>query len=227
MVSEQRHSNKRKHLSSKQEVPEATNVAEAKNETTIVADVNQGRRRKRKHREPKENDKDDDDDDVEVPQCAENTAFPSIITTDHDKRSTRFIAFIGNLPYTATKAAVEKHFASVEPTAVRLMTMKDDPSRCKGFAFVEFARYDKMELCLTKFHHSIFNDGISDARKINVELTAGGGGKSKTRKQKLRTKNEKLNEERKRSAADRAKDKVERIENAEDGMHPSRRRRLR
>jgi nucleolar protein 6 len=54
---------------------------------------------------------------------------------------------------------------------VRLMTMKDDPSRCKGFAFVDFARYDKMELCLTKFHHSIFNDGISDARKINVELT--------------------------------------------------------
>jgi nucleolar protein 6 len=77
----------------------------------------------------------------------------------------------GNLPYTATKTAVESHLASVEPTAVRLMTMKDDPSRCKGFAFVEFARYDKMELCLTKFHHSIFNDGISDARKINVELT--------------------------------------------------------
>jgi nucleolar protein 6 len=54
---------------------------------------------------------------------------------------------------------------------------------------------------------------------------AGGGGKSKARKQKLLTKNEKLNEERKRSVADRAKEKVEQREKA-DGMHPSRRRRL-
>jgi nucleolar protein 6 len=59
-----------------------------------------------------------------------------------------------------------------------------------------------------------------------VHRAGGGGSKSKARKQKLLTKNEKLNEERKRSAADRAKDKVERQEKEEDGMHPSRRRRL-
>lgn len=63
------------------------------------------------------------------------------------------------------------HFAAVEPTSVRLLTMKDNPTKCKGYAFLEFARYDKMELCLSKFHHSMFNDGKSEPRKINVELT--------------------------------------------------------
>jgi len=94
---------------------------------------------------------------------------------------------------------------------------------------LEFARYDKMELCLTKFHHSMFNDGKSEARKINVELTAGGGGKSKVRREKLLMKNEKLNEERQRIATDRVKEKAERRAQAEDGengMHPSRRRRI-
>ncbi|KAF8249731.1 hypothetical protein K440DRAFT_543053 [Wilcoxina mikolae CBS 423.85] len=149
---------------------------------------------------------------------------------DTSKKTTRFIVFIGNLPYTATKAAVEKHFSAVEPTSVRLNTMKDNPSKCKGFAFLEFGSYDKMELCLTKFHHSMFSDGKSEARKINVELTAGGGGgKSKVRREKLMVKNEKLNEERQRVATDRVKEKAERHAQAEDvenGMHPSRRRRI-
>jgi hypothetical protein len=61
----------------------------------------------------------------------------------------------GNLPYTATKTAVESHLASVEPTSVRLMTMKDDPSRCKGFAFVEFARYDKTSASRDGNHHVV------------------------------------------------------------------------
>ena len=144
--------------------------------------------------------------------------------------------------------AAFEHGAAVEPTMVRISTMKDQPSKCKGFAFLEFAKYDKMELCLTKFHHSMFNDGVSEARKINVELTyvplcallitssltlacsaGGGGGKSVARKEKLVAKNEKLNEERQRTGAERVKDKVDRrtqAADAENGMHPSRRRRI-
>lgn len=72
----------------------------------------------------------------------------------------------GNLPYTATTSSVSAHFASAEPTSVRLATRKEDPQRCKGFAFIEFASYHKMEICLTAFHHTLF-----DGRKINVELT--------------------------------------------------------
>lgn len=66
-----------------------------------------------------------------------------------------------------------------------------------------------MKTCLKLYHHSSFDDEISPARKINVELTAGGGGsKSESRKEKLHAKNEKLNEERKRKTQE--EEKVER-----------------
>ncbi|MCJ1411985.1 hypothetical protein MMC19_006077 [Ptychographa xylographoides] len=119
------------------------------------------------------------------------------------KRSTktsRFICFIGNLPFTATQASVAHHFAKVQPSAVRYRISKDT-GKSKGFAFLEFDNYDRMKTCLQKYHHSNFDDGHSPARSINVELTAGGGGsKSQERKSKLLAKNEKLNEQRDRRA---------------------------
>jgi nucleolar protein 6 len=182
MGSEQHHSKKRKRSSRKEgvETTDAAATINVENEAT-PPDLKQERDAKKRCRES------EGKHDEKQSRNTDNGALS--VPTDQEKRSSRFIVFIGgslmskylfcvtdfrrpgNLPYTATKTAVESHLASVEPTAVRLMTMKGDPSRCKGFAFVEFARYDKMELCLTKFHHSIFNDGISDARKINVELT--------------------------------------------------------
>lgn len=57
----------------------------------------------------------------------------------------------------------------------------------------------------------------------------GGGGKSKLRRERLAVKNEKLREERQRTAAGRVNDRIERKSQADDegnGMHPSRRRRL-
>ena len=83
----------------------------------------------------------------------------------------RFIVFIGNLPYTATQATVEAHFAALRPAAVRLLTDQRDKTRCRGVAFVEFADHGPMKTCLDKYHHSEFSDGLSPARKINVELT--------------------------------------------------------
>lgn len=77
----------------------------------------------------------------------------------------------GNLPFTATKDSIRKHFASVQPKSIRPLTEKTNPTKCKGTAFVEFEGYDHMKTCLKLFHHSEFNDGISAARKINVELT--------------------------------------------------------
>jgi nucleolar protein 6 len=41
----------------------------------------------------------------------------------------------------------------------------------KGIAFVEFHDWDTMNTALTKYHHSTFDDGLSPARKINVELS--------------------------------------------------------
>ncbi|ORY04068.1 hypothetical protein K493DRAFT_404787 [Basidiobolus meristosporus CBS 931.73] len=104
----------------------------------------------------------------------------------------RFIVFVGNLPYETTKENLTKHFETAGGIkSVRLITDKQT-NKPKGFAFLEF---DDPE-CLKKalfFHHTFFN-----RRKINVELTAGGGGHSEARKTKLNEKNAKLEEERRK-----------------------------
>jgi nucleolar protein 6 len=77
---------------------------------------------------------------------------------------------LGNLPYTATKDTLAQHLKKLEPKHVRLMTDKDT-GKGKGIAFVEFHDWDTMNTALTKYHHSTFDDGLSPARKINVELS--------------------------------------------------------
>ncbi|KAL5328369.1 hypothetical protein ACEPPN_001868 [Leptodophora sp. 'Broadleaf-Isolate-01'] len=154
---------------------------------------------------------------------------------DKDASSTaaRFIVFVGQLPFTATKESVEKHFASIKPKSVRVPTEKGQAGKAKGFAFVEFEGYDHMKTCLKLFHHSLFNDGISAAREINVNLTAGGGGNTKERKGKIEEKNQKLDEERVRRRQEEEKAKLtKRAEGAkkelidESAIHPSRRGRV-
>lgn len=83
----------------------------------------------------------------------------------------RNIVFVGNLPYTATAATITAHFASLKPVAVRCLTKKEDPKMCRGIAFVEFSSPAHQRTCLDKFHHSMFEDGVSEPRRINVELT--------------------------------------------------------
>lgn len=107
---------------------------------------------------------------------------------ENGKQKTRFICFIGknpvnlvhiafmlmrllgNLPYTANAEAVAKHFEKVHPISIRA-PMRDDNKKSKGFAFLEFDRYDYMKSCLKLYHHSLFDAGKGKTRKINVELT--------------------------------------------------------
>ncbi|EHK42903.1 uncharacterized protein TrAtP1_001954 [Trichoderma atroviride] len=141
----------------------------------------------------------------------------------------RNIVFVGNLPYTATAATITAHFASLKPVAVRCLTKKEDPKMCRGIAFVEFASPAHQRTCLDKFHHSMFEDGVSEPRRINVELTAGGGGKSEGRQGKIMEKNKKLDENRAKRIE---KEKVAKVENQGNGgnarmdIHPSRLARL-
>ena len=109
-----------------------------------------------------------------------------------------------------------------------------------------------MKSCLKSYHGSDF-----DGRKINCELTAGGGGgKSETRKAKLLEKNQRLKDERKRRVEHEEKEKKQKEKKAKeagtgsnagemsnhralamdgaadgeennDGIHPSRRSRIR
>ena len=162
----------------------------------------------------------------------------------------KFIVFVGNLPYSTTTEQIEVHFAKLAPFEVRHGTDKDT-GKPKGFAFLEFENYDRMQTCLKLYHHSIFDpdhpeqDGqqvhedrrqlTRRGRRINVELTAGGGGKGKQRSEKIKTKNQRLGEQRERrllkEKAEKAKVAHERRENpatgvnadtADGDIHPSR-----
>ncbi|KAL7947803.1 hypothetical protein V8C42DRAFT_315650 [Trichoderma barbatum] len=148
------------------------------------------------------------------------------------EKAGRNIVFVGNLPYSATAASITAHFATLKPIAVRCLTKKEDPKACRGIAFVEFATSTHQRTCLDKFHHSMFEDGISPARKINIELTAGGGGKSQGRQEKIMEKNKKLDENRTKRIE---KEKTTKEENQANGksnassrmdIHPSRLARL-
>ncbi len=96
----------------------------------------------------------------------------------------RFLLFVGNLPYSIDEKTLREHFKAGNPDLIRIR--KD-----KGIAFLEFLTakghiQGRIDACLA-LHHSVLNN-----RRINVELTAGGGGNSKNRIEKIKEKNEKL-----------------------------------
>ncbi|KAK5109582.1 hypothetical protein LTR62_006933 [Meristemomyces frigidus] len=140
------------------------------------------------------------------------------------EHKSRFILFIGNLPYNTTDTSLEAYFAKLSPFTLRHRT-DPETKKSKGFAFLEFENYDRMETCLRKYHHTLFDPddytgtaasslselhpqqqpqqkkgGKEKGRIINVELTAGGGGAGEVRKEKIREKNSSLEAERVRRA---------------------------
>ncbi|KLO20724.1 hypothetical protein SCHPADRAFT_897983 [Schizopora paradoxa] len=108
----------------------------------------------------------------------------------------RYILFVGNLKYTTSKEAISKHFAACDPPpVVRLLTPKSaTPTKSKGCAFLEFTHRNALQQAL-KLHQSEI-----EGRKINVELTAGGGGKSDKRLEKLKSRNRDLASQRTKRA---------------------------
>ncbi|KAI0066460.1 hypothetical protein BV25DRAFT_1820410 [Artomyces pyxidatus] len=113
-----------------------------------------------------------------------------------EKGKQRLILFVGNLKYTTTKEEIQKHFAECDPPpTVRLLTPKQTRpgatvAKSKGCAFLEFTAKPAVQQAL-KLHQSDL-----DGRRINVELTAGGGGKSEARITKLKTRNKELSAQR-------------------------------
>ncbi|EJS44442.1 nop6p [Saccharomyces arboricola H-6] len=107
------------------------------------------------------------------------------------KKGNRFIVFVGSLPRDITAAELQSHFKNSSPDQIRLRADK-------GIAFLEFdADKDRtgiqrrMDIALLQ-HGTLLKE-----KKINVELTVGGGGNSQDRLEKLKNKNIKLDEERK------------------------------
>ncbi|KAF3802240.1 putative RNA-binding protein [Colletotrichum gloeosporioides] len=163
----------------------------------------------------------------------------------------KYIVFVGNLPYTANKESIRAHFSAYNPSAVRCLNKDNDPNVCRGIAFLEFSNGSNMRTCLDKMHHTEFDDGLSPARRINLELSyalpstpppssstdpyanqglsysAGGGGKSKFRREKIKSRNVQLDENRVKRMQKEEEYKKQRVSEGgtntqQDSIHPSR-----
>lgn len=202
-------------------------------EPTVDAEANDDSSSKKKKKKGKKDNKSSSttaNNDEAIPNGAE---ADTAAADDADSKTDRHIVFVGNLPFTATADTIQAHFASLSPIHVRCMSdPAADSKPCRGFAFVEFAKVWHMRTCLDKFHHSMFEDGVSPARRINVELTAGGGGKTKRRQEKIQEKNRKLDEnrtkriQREKTAKVEARANTDQEQHMEDAIHPSRRGRV-
>jgi nucleolar protein 6 len=102
-------------------------------------------------------------------------------STEKSDSKKRYIAFVGNLSFTTTVDSVTAMFPSA--TSVRLMSDKVT-KKSRGAAFVEFATPNELQEAIKMTGKEL------DGRKIRVEPTVGGGGKSETRKEKLKVKKE-------------------------------------
>ncbi|PHH71228.1 hypothetical protein CDD80_5425 [Ophiocordyceps camponoti-rufipedis] len=208
---------KKREKAGKKQVDETTDVTEKKDETNTDKDKAEKKEKKSKKskkdvkdKADKEDDKDEmkdpkekkdkkekknkkDKKDKKQPAEAKDETAPNEPNASTPQKPDRHIVFVGNLPYTATQETIRAHFSALNPTSVRCLTKRDGGGECRGVAFVEFVDGRAQRACLDRFHHSLF-----EGRRINVELTAGGGGKTQFRKEKIREKNQKLDENRAR-----------------------------
>ena len=102
-------------------------------------------------------------------------------------------------------STADKRATIGETPIVRLLTPKPSPtatanalSKTKGCAFIEFTSPLALQAALRLHEEELLG------RKLNVELTAGGGGKSATRTNKLAEKRATLTEERARTKKNKA-----------------------
>ncbi|ODV89124.1 hypothetical protein CANCADRAFT_14824, partial [Tortispora caseinolytica NRRL Y-17796] len=105
------------------------------------------------------------------------------------KKPLRFILFVGNLPDSATEETLKEHLKACRPNVIRLRQSKN---KSGPYAFIEFEGHEapsRMDTAL-KLHHTVYL-----GNKINIELTVGGGGTTRARKEKLREKNKTLRQE--------------------------------
>nr|CCA18964.1 conserved hypothetical protein [Albugo laibachii Nc14]CCA24836.1 conserved hypothetical protein [Albugo laibachii Nc14] len=89
--------------------------------------------------------------------------------------------FVGQLPFTATSEKIREHFKEAGDIQVRMLTEKKT-KKFKGTAFIQVNDNKALGAALSR-HHSLM-----EGRRINVELTANGGGnKSKLRLERLKS----------------------------------------
>ncbi|KAF1323878.1 H aca ribonucleoprotein complex subunit 1, partial [Globisporangium splendens] len=94
-------------------------------------------------------------------------------------KSIHLTLFIGQLPYNATEQKIREHFREAGDIEVRMLTDKRT-KKFKGTAFIEVKDSKALGAALSR-HHTLMS-----GRRINVEMTASGGGnKSEQRRTKI------------------------------------------
>ncbi|ETK79306.1 hypothetical protein F441_15085 [Phytophthora nicotianae CJ01A1] len=97
----------------------------------------------------------------------------------NNRKSIHLTLFVGQLPYRATEDMIRSHFAEAGEIKLRMLTDKAT-KRFKGTAFIEVKDSKALGAALSR-HHTLLQ-----GRRINVELTASGGGnKSENRRNKI------------------------------------------
>ncbi|RLN57776.1 hypothetical protein BBJ29_008300 [Phytophthora kernoviae] len=96
-----------------------------------------------------------------------------------ERKSIHLTLFVGQLPYKATEDMVRRHFSEAGDIKLRMLTDKKT-KKFKGTAFIEVKDSKALGAALSR-HHTLLK-----GRRINVEMTASGGGtKSENRRNKL------------------------------------------
>src|SRR5713226_4935120 len=64
--------------------------------------------------------------------------------------------FVGNLPYSATEAALREHFSSVGPLSYIYLPIDRESGKPRGFAFVEFSERSQADEAIRRFNNQMF-----------------------------------------------------------------------
>jgi RNA recognition motif-containing protein len=64
--------------------------------------------------------------------------------------------FVGNLPYSATEAALREHFSAIGPLSYIYLPLDRESGKPRGFAFVEFSERAQAEEAIRKFNNQLF-----------------------------------------------------------------------
>jgi RNA recognition motif-containing protein len=64
--------------------------------------------------------------------------------------------FVGNLPYSATEAALREHFSAIGPLSYIYLPLDRETGKPRGFAFVEFSERAQADEAIRKFNNQLF-----------------------------------------------------------------------